>query len=170
MFLIVKGLKKKKKRLGFDLVLRASFHLTITIQESSAKTGQLPVWDCPLVVSQFKCHSSSEAIYFSNTFNLKSVLSEGPTGMWHQADGSLRMAKRTAKDCAVCLVTHSLARYKIAFMSLSSIMIPLILPEVGGKRELHQYKGKIFFLVKSWCLLISLPSPPPLPGKKFFLN
>lgn len=44
MFLIVKGLKKhKKKTLGFDLVLRASFHLTITIQESSAKTGQLPV-------------------------------------------------------------------------------------------------------------------------------
>lgn len=33
MFLAVKGFKKKKKkRLGFDLVLRASFHLTITIR------------------------------------------------------------------------------------------------------------------------------------------
>lgn len=100
-------------------------------------------------MSQFKCHSSSEAIYFSNTFNLKSVLSEGPTGMWHQADGSLRMAKRTAKDCAVCLVTHSLARYKIAFMSLSSIMIPLILPEVGEKKRAASVQGQDFFLVKS---------------------
>lgn len=47
MLLIVRGIKKKKKkRLGFDLVLRASFHLTIPVQESSTKTGQLPIQDC----------------------------------------------------------------------------------------------------------------------------
>lgn len=34
-----------------------------------------------------------QRLYFSKTFNLKSVLLEGPIGAWHQAERSLRMAK-----------------------------------------------------------------------------
>lgn len=45
-------LKIKRERQGFDLVLRAPLHLTIPIQESSTKTGQLLVQDCPIVVAQ----------------------------------------------------------------------------------------------------------------------
>lgn len=48
------GLKKKRvgERLGFDLVLRASFHLTVPIQESSPKLDSRQCKAVPIAVSQ----------------------------------------------------------------------------------------------------------------------
>lgn len=41
--LLILGELKKKKRLGFDLVRKSIFPFNSSIQESSTKTGQLPV-------------------------------------------------------------------------------------------------------------------------------
>lgn len=83
--------------------------------------------------------------------------------MWHQAD-SLRMAERTV----LFIVTRTLARYKTAFMSFLAFLLEwslLSCQRRERRRALHQYTVRyIFFLVKSWCLLNSLP--PLLPGKK----
>lgn len=86
--------------------------------------------------------------------------------MWHPAD-SLRMAERTV----LFIVTRTLARYKTAFMSFLTFLLEwslLSCQRWERKRALHQYTVRYiciyFFLVKSWCLLNSLP--PLLPGKK----
>lgn len=57
MLLILRELKKK--RLGFDLVRRASFHLTVPIQESSTKTDSClyKTVSNSGVPDSFKCHS-----------------------------------------------------------------------------------------------------------------
>lgn len=63
--------------------------------------------------------------------------------MWHQAQ-----SEDGVEDCAVYSHPRSLARYKIAFMSLTcffSIMIPLILPEVGEKKNAASVQGQNFF-------------------------
>ena len=101
-----------KKKLGFDLVLIE--HLSIEqflFQESSTKTGQLPVQDCV----QYWCSNSLSAtprqrLYFSNT---SSLCFKDP-----QACGTKHTQSEDGKeDCAVYSHPHSLARHKIAFTS-----------------------------------------------------
>ena len=90
-----------------------------------------------------------QRLYFRNTFSLKSVLLEGPTGTWHHQAEQSEDGRRLR-----CLFSHphTLARHKIAFMnfpSFSSIMNdPSYLARDGGEERAASVQGQDF-LVKS---------------------